>query len=108
MTRTELAIAAAAMLILAWLMGWASARLYQRLTRVSRAEIDELDRMAETLHRAEEMRDQAIADLQRRESELTARLHETEAELTAAMDDLREARAEADDLRRHLSETSLE
>ena len=53
----------------------------------------------EELHDAEETRDQAITYLQQREAELTNQLAQTEAELSAAMDGLREARREAEELR---------
>ena len=58
-----------------------------------------LDRMSQELHEAEESRDQAITYLQQREAELTAQLTQTEAELTAAMEGLRAARQEAEELR---------
>ncbi len=59
----------------------------------------ELDKMAQSLHDAEETRDQAITYLQQREAELTNQLSQTEAELSAAMDGLRDARQEAEELR---------
>jgi len=62
----------------------------------------ELDRISQELHEAEETRDRAISYLQQREAELTNQLTQTEAELRAAMDGLREARAEAEDLRAHV------
>ena len=58
--------------------------------------------MAQALHEAEETRDQAITYLQYREDELTNRLTQTEAELAAAMDGLRDARREAEELRIHV------
>jgi prefoldin subunit 5 len=54
------------------------------------------------LHEAEETRDQAITYLQQREAELTNQISQTEAELTATMDGLREARHEAEQLRAEL------
>ena len=51
------------------------------------------------LHEAEETRDQAITYLQQREAELTNQIAQTEAELNAAMDGLRSARGEAEELR---------
>ena len=48
---------------------------------------------------AEETRDQAIIYLQQREAELTNQLTQTEAELRATMDGLRDARREAAELR---------
>ena len=55
--------------------------------------------MAQALHEAEETRDQAITYLQQREAEMTGQLSQTEAELRAAMDGLRDARHEAEELR---------
>ena len=55
-----------------------------------------------TLHEAEETRDQAITYLQQREAELTNQLTQTEAELRAAMDGLRDARHDAEQLRAHV------
>lgn len=108
MTRPELTAVLLVLMLAAFAMGWATAWLYHRLTRVSRAEIDELDRMAEALHGAEESRDRALARLDRRETELTNRLTQTEAELAAAMEGLREARAEAERLRRYIAENSTQ
>ena len=50
--------------------------------------------MSQELHEAEETRDQAIVYLQQREAELTNQLSQTEAELAAAMEGLRDARAQ--------------
>ena len=58
--------------------------------------------MAQSLHEAEETRDQAITYLQQREAEITNQLSQTEAELRAAMDGLREARREAEELRSYI------
>jgi prefoldin subunit 5 len=58
--------------------------------------------MAQALHEAEETRDQAITYLQQREAEITNQLSQTEAELRAAMDGLREARHEAEELRGYI------
>lgn len=74
----------------------------QRLSRVSTADVAELDDMAKSLHEAEETRDQAITYLQQREAELTNQLAQTEAELRAAMDGLRDARHEAEELRGYI------
>ncbi len=71
----------------------------QRLSRVSTADVAELDQMSNALHDAEETRDQAITYLQQREAELTNQLSQTEAELNAAMDGLRDARQDAEELR---------
>lgn len=102
MNRTEFVIATAIVLFVAFMLGWFANWLVHRLTRVSQADLGELDRMARSMHEAEEARDQAIAYLQAREAELTGQLHSTEAELRAAMDGLRDARAEAEELRDYI------
>lgn len=84
-------------------MGWFANWLVHRFTRVSQSDIGELERMAQELHDAEETRDQAITYLQQREAELTNQLNQTEAELSATMDGLREARQEAEALRSALA-----
>ena len=64
--------------------------------------------MSQELHDAEETRDQAITYLQQREAELTNQLNQTEAELRAAMDGLRDARQEAEELRTRLSRENFD
>lgn len=96
MNRTQFIVATAAILFVAFALGFFANWLLGRLNRVSKEDIGELDRMAQSLHEAEETRDQAIAYLQQRESEITNQLSQTEAELSAAMDGLRDARAEAE------------
>ncbi|SFR14857.1 hypothetical protein [Poseidonocella sedimentorum] len=103
MSRTELIVTTAIVLFVAFALGWFAHWLVHRFTRVSRSDIDELERMAQELHEAEETRDQAITYLQQREAELTNQLSQTEAELSAAMDGLRDARSETEDLRMRLS-----
>ena len=73
-----------------------------RFTRVAAGDVAELDRMSQELHEAEETRDQAITYLQQREAELTNQLNQTEAELRAAMDGLRDARHETEEMRRYI------
>lgn len=107
MNRTEFIIATAVILFIAFAMGWFAFWLINRFTRVTRADIGELDRMAQALHEAEETRDQAIIYLQQREAEITNQLSQTEAELRAAMDGLRDARQEAEDLRAYIEKHRL-
>ncbi len=99
MTRTEFIFAIAVILFVAFCMGWFANWLVHRFTRVAQADVDELERMGQELHEAEETRDQAITYLQQREAELTNQLTQTEAELSAAMEGLRDARREAEELR---------
>lgn len=102
MNRTEFIVATAVVLFVAFLLGWFASWLIHRVTRVTQADMNELDQMAQALHDAEEARDQAITYLQQREAELTNQLTQTEAELSAAMDGLREARQEAEELRGYI------
>ncbi|KUJ76375.1 hypothetical protein AVO45_11280 [Ruegeria marisrubri] len=99
MNRTEFIIATAVILFVAFCMGWFANWLAHRLSRVRQSDVADLDRMSQELHEAEESRDQAITYMQQREAELTAQLTQTEAELAAAMDGLRAARQEAEELR---------
>ena len=99
MSRSEFIVVTAIILFVAFILGWFACWLIHRLTRVTQSEMGELDKMAKALHEAEETRDEAIAYLQTREAELSNQLSQTEAELTAAMDGLRDARQEAEELR---------
>lgn len=102
MNRIEFIILTAIILFIAFALGWFAHWLIHRFTRVAGAEMGELDRMAQALHEAEETRDQAIQYVQQRESELQNQQHQTEAELRAAMDGLRDARQEAEELRAYI------
>jgi predicted nucleic acid-binding Zn-ribbon protein len=96
MNRTEFILVTALILFVAFGLGWFTNWLVHRFTRVRQQDLSELDRMAQALHEAEEIRDQAIDYVQTRERDLTTRLTQAEAELRAAMEGLREARAEAE------------
>lgn len=99
MNRGELIVATAGILFVAFALGWFAGWLVHRLTRVTRADIGELDRMAQALHDAEETRDEALVAMQAREAEMGSQLAQTEAELRAAMDGLHDSRREAEELR---------
>ena len=107
MNRTEFIIATAVILFVAFALGWFCSWLINRFTRVTKADIGELDKMAQALHEAEETRDQAITYMQQREAEMTNQHAQTEAELRAAMDGLREARREAEELRAYVDRQSI-
>ncbi|MEM1073706.1 MAG: hypothetical protein AAF665_00225 [Pseudomonadota bacterium] len=106
MTSPQFVMATAIMLFVAFCVGWFANWLVHRFSRVAADDVAQLDRMSQELHEAEETRDQAITYLQQREAELTNQLAQTEAELRAAMDGLRDARHEAEDLRATLSRHS--
>lgn len=107
MNRTEFIIATAIILMVAFCVGYVMCWLVQRFSRVSTADVAELDQMAKSLHDAEETRDQAITYLQQREAELTNQLSQTEAELRAAMDGLRDARQDAEELRGYIDRMNV-
>ncbi|WP_417249763.1 hypothetical protein [Celeribacter sp.] len=102
MNGTEMIIYTAIVLFLAFLMGWFAHWIVHRFVRVGQGDMSDLDQMAQQLHEAEEQRDQAVAYFQQREAEITNQLSQTEAELGAAMDGLREARQEAEELRSYI------
>ncbi|WP_299968210.1 hypothetical protein [uncultured Roseobacter sp.] len=107
MSRTEFVVATAVILFVAFALGWFANWLVHRFTRVAADDVAQLDRMSQELHAAEETRDQAITYVEQREAELTTRLAQTEAELRAAMDGLRDARFEAEDLRARLNRENV-
>lgn len=107
MNRSEFILATAVILFVAFCLGWFASWLVNRFTRVTQADIGELELMAQSLHEAEETRDQAITYLQQREAEMTNQLSQTEAELRAAMDGLREARREAEELRSYIERKNV-
>lgn len=102
MNRTEFVIAIAVILFVAFVLGWFASWLVYRFSRVTISDVAELEDMAKALHDAEEQRDEAITYYQYRESELSTQLSSAQAELSAAMDGLREARQEAGELRRYI------
>lgn len=106
MNRIEFIAATAIILFVAFMLGWFTNWLVHRFSRVSKADIGELEKMAQALHEAEEVRDQAITYLEQRETELTNHISQTEAELNAAMDGLRTARQESEDLRTYIEKAN--
>lgn len=106
MNRMQLTIATAVILLLAFALGWFAYWLLHRFTRVAGGDMAEVDRLAQDLHEAEEARDQAILYLEQREAELMGQIAQTEAELKAAMEGLRDSRAEAEDMRAYIERIS--
>ncbi|MEZ5752271.1 MAG: hypothetical protein R3D60_10000 [Paracoccaceae bacterium] len=102
MNRTEFVVVTVIVLSLAFALGWFVNWLVHRFTRVTQADLGELEKMAQALHEAEETRDQAIAYIHQREDEVSREFAQLQAELSAAMDGLRSARHEAEILRRRL------
>jgi prophage endopeptidase len=106
MNRTEFVIAIAVILFVAFVLGWFASWLVYRFSRVTISDVAELEDMAKALHDAEEQRDEAITYYQYRENELTTQLSQSQAEASAAMDGLREARQEAGELRKYIEKMS--
>ena len=102
MNRTEFTVAIAIILLVAFAAGWFTYWLLHRFTRVAGGDMAEMDRLAQSLHEAEEQRDQAILYLEEREAELLSQINQTDAELRAAMEGLRDARHEAEEMRGYI------
>mgnify|MGYP001053336481 FL=1 len=98
MNRTEFVVVTVIVLTLSFALGWFVNWLVHRFTRVTQADLGELEKMAQALHEAEETRDQAIAYIQQRDEELARETAQLQAELQAAMDGLREARQQNEHL----------
>ncbi|MDZ4094757.1 MAG: hypothetical protein U1D35_07590 [Paracoccaceae bacterium] len=102
MNRTEFIIATAIILFVAFALGWFAYWVLHRFSRIAGGDMGEMDRLAQSLHEAEETRDQAVIYLEQREAELSNQIAQAEAELRAAMDGLRDARHEAEEMRAYI------
>ncbi|MEM9715232.1 MAG: hypothetical protein AAF826_01815 [Pseudomonadota bacterium] len=104
MGRTEMVIAISVALFLAFFVGWVLRWIYGSLNRINSANLEEVDELANRLHVAEEARDHTVAEYEARERELTAQLAQANAELSAAMEGLGQARRDAEALRQQLGQ----
>ena len=95
MNREEFIISAAIVLFLTFLLGWLTRWFLQRLNMVSEKDLNELNKISAALLEAEKDNEKA----RNRELELDKKISQLEAELEAAMDGLRAARLETEDLR---------
>jgi len=102
MNRSEFIAVTAVILFGAFLLGWIASWLVHRIARPVRADMSELDHMAQQLHEAEEERDSAIALLEQREATLSSQLAGAHAEARAAMEGLRDSRTEVEELRDYI------
>ena len=100
MNREEFIISAAILLFLTFLLGWVSRWLLQRLNMVSEKDLKDLNNISAALLEAEEGNEKA----KNREIELNKKISQLEAELEAAMDGLRTARLETEELKSSLIE----
>ena len=106
MDRTLFILVTSVILVVAFTLGWLSHWLLHRFARVPGGHMDEMDHLAQSLHEAEEARDQAIHYLEHREAELESQLSQMEAELRATMEGLRVARSENEEMRAWIEKTS--
>ena len=100
MNREEFIISAAIVLFLTFLLGWLSRWFLQRLNMVSEKDLKDLNKISAALLEAEEDNEKA----KNRELELNKKISQLEAELEAAMDGLRAARLETEELKSSLIE----
>ena len=100
MNREEFIISASIVLFLAFLLGWLSRWLLQRFNMVSEKDLKDLNKISAALLEAEVGNEKAIG----RELELNKKISQLEAELEAAMDGLRAARLETEDLKSSVME----
>ena len=100
MNREEFIISAAIVLFLTFLLGWLSRWLIQRLNMVSEKDLKDLNKISAALLEAEEDNEKA----KNRELELNKKISQLEAEWEAAMDRLRAARLETEELKSSLIE----
>ena len=100
MNREEFIVSAAIVLFLTFLLGWLSRWLIQRLNMVSEKDLKDLTRISTALLEAEQDNEKA----KNREIDLNKKILQLEAELEAAMDGLRAARLETEDLKSSLIE----
>ena len=98
MNREEFIISAAIVLFLAFLLGWLTRWLLQRLDMVSEKDLKDLNKISAALLEAEEANKKAKSI----ELELNKKISQLEAELKAAMDGLRAARLETEELKSSL------
>ena len=80
MNRSEFIAVTAVILFGAFVLGWIASWLVHRIARPVRADMTELDHMAQQLHEAEEQRDSAVALLEQREAELSSQVVGARAE----------------------------
>ena len=102
MNREEFIISAAIVLFLTFLLGWLTRWLLQRLNMVSEKDLNELNKISAALLEAEKDNEKA----RNRALELDKKISQLGAELEAAMDGLRAARLETEELRSSIEKKS--
>ena len=100
MNREEFIVSAAIVLFLTFLLGWLSRWLIQRVNMVSEKDLKDLNKISTALLEVEQDNKKA----KNREIDLNKKILQLEAELEAAMDGLRAARLETEELKSSLIE----
>lgn len=98
MDRMQLTLVAAAALFVAVILGWGLRWIYELLNPPAPPEPKADSEWAEYAKACEAQRDEAYDRLEEVERDLTNRLNQAQAELSAAMDALGDARRAAQDL----------
>ena len=93
MDRDQFIIATAVVLFAAFVLGWFAAWLIHRLTRPTRSDFDQLERLTRQLRAAEQSRDEGLV-----------LLSAAEAARDAALAELRETRIEVEELRDYIEQ----
>ncbi|MEM8553553.1 MAG: hypothetical protein AAGF71_01885 [Pseudomonadota bacterium] len=107
MDRNEFIIAVMVLLFGSFLLGFLTHWVVTRLSRVSDAEIGQLDAMAEDLHRAEDERDAAKEARHRLELQARTEIADLKSELTATREALDSALAEGEELREFIQTENM-
>ncbi|NNU79671.1 hypothetical protein HMH01_04375 [Halovulum dunhuangense] len=102
MDRTQLTLIAAAALLFALILGWTLRWVYELLNPPPPPEPKADSEWAEYARSCEAQRDEAIARQSEIERELGGKLAQAQAELSATMDGLRDARASVRELEAEL------
>ncbi len=102
MNRLEFIVATSIVLFAAFGLGWFSYWILHRFSPIGAADMNEVDRLAQALHEAEEAREEALIHIEQREADLANQIAQTEAELRTAMEGLRNARQEAEEMRAYI------
>lgn len=93
MDRNQFIIATAVVLFAAFVLGWFASWLIHRLTRPTRSDLSEMERLTRQLHAAEQAKGEALA-----------LLSAAEAARDAAQAELSETRIEVEELRDYIEQ----
>lgn len=107
MDRTEFVVAVAVLVFGAFLLGFLTHWLVTRLSRVSDAELGQIESMATDLHQAEEDRDTEREARHQLQLQMRTELGEMKSELAITREALAISRREADELRAYMEAQNM-